>query len=383
MFRSFVLGGFDCTAGRNAHGEWIDHTTATGHLRHLDEDYRRLTALGIRAVRDGIPWPLVERQPGRYDWSRLDRIAEASDRHGVEVVYDFCHFGYPEHLDVFGDEFVRAFAEYCYAAAGRLRMKSGTARYVTPLNEPSYFAWAAGDAARFFPYRTGASHALKIQLVRAIVAGSDAIRAALPDAVIVNVDPVCRTVAPRGRHDLAATADAFNAGAVMESWDMLCGRLYPELGGSPAQLGVLGINYYWTNQWELGDAERPLAADDDRRWPLSRLVRTVWQRYRAPVLITETGHIGDARAGWVRELAREANALLAAGVPLQGVCLYPVLGMPAWHDRTRWLNMGLWDASAARCGERTACEPMLAALADLRGMRAAEPVSSRYERAVG
>ena len=32
--------------------------------------------------------------------------------------------------------------------------------------------------------------------------------------------------------------------------DMLAGRLMPELGGSRDWLDIVGINYYWTNQWE-------------------------------------------------------------------------------------------------------------------------------------
>ena len=35
--------------------------------------------------------------------------------------------------------------------------------------------------------------------------------------------------------------------------------------------------------------------------------------------------------------------ILEAGVPLQGVCLYPILGMPEWHSPEEWTRMGLWD----------------------------------------
>jgi hypothetical protein len=35
--------------------------------------------------------------------------------------------------------------------------------------------------------------------------------------------------------------------------------------------------------------------------------------------------------------------LLAEGVPLRGICLYPILGMPEWHYRDQWTLMGLWD----------------------------------------
>ena len=50
-------------------------------------------------------------------------------------------------------------------------------------------------------------------------------------------------------------------------------------------------------------------------------------------------------------------------MPLRGVCLYPILGMPEWHDQTQWTQMGLWELSA--CGsqlERKICEPMFEAL---------------------
>src|SRR5205085_2374913 len=114
----------------------------------------------------------------------------------------------------------------------------------------------------------------------------------------------------------------------MQGWDMLAGRLLPELGGSPRHLDIIGINYYWTNQWELHRAGLPLDDDDPRRWSLSQLMRFVHERYdAADILITETSHIGDMRPVWLRELVGECEALLLDGVPLRGVCLYPVLGM--------------------------------------------------------
>ena len=31
------------------------------------------------------------------------------------------------------------------------------------------------------------------------------------------------------------------------------------------------------------------------------------------------------------------------GVPLEGVCLYPILDRFDWEDPTHWHNSGLWD----------------------------------------
>jgi hypothetical protein len=66
---------------------------------------------------------------------------------------------------------------------------------------------------------------------------------------------------------------------------------------------------------------------------------------------------------WLRELADECEILLDEGIPLRGVCLYPILGMPEWHAQHEWTRMGLWDLvpQSPTLG-RILCEPMLEAL---------------------
>jgi hypothetical protein len=64
------------------------------------------------------------------------------------------------------------------------------------------------------------------------------------------------------------------------------------------------------------------------------------------MLLTETSHVGDTRAIWLHELAAEVEVLLDEGIPLRGVCLYPILGMPEWHKPEEWTPMGLWDLVA-------------------------------------
>jgi hypothetical protein len=77
------------------------------------------------------------------------------------------------------------------------------------------------------------------------------------------------------------------------------------------------------------------------------------------VLITETTHVSDYRSSWVRYVAEEAEALLKDGIPLRGICLYPILGMPEWHERDQWVTMGLWDIAPDDPGlARTLCQPM-------------------------
>ncbi len=189
----------------------------------------------------------------------------------------------------------------------------------------------------------------------------------------MNVDPLCRVACPLDRPDLKEEARDFNERLVFQAWDIMCGRLLPELGGTRDHLDMVGINYYWTNQWEgriplVNGKIPPLADDDPRRLSLRDLVRQVWLRYGGEVMITETSHVGDRRGPWMREVAQEAEALLHEGVPLQGVCLYPILGMPEWHEPEVWTPMGLWDPVCERdpCAGRLVCDPMLKALTSAR-----------------
>jgi beta-glucosidase/6-phospho-beta-glucosidase/beta-galactosidase len=362
MFASFFLAGFECATGYNAHGQWIDQIAATHHDRHVDEDYRRLRRIGIRAAREAVRWPLVDRR-GRYDFSSVAPFVEAARRHGVEVIWDLFHYGYPDGLDPFDPGFARRFADYCHAAGRWIRARTDGQCWFTPVNEPSFFAWAGGEVGRFAPHARGRGHELKVALARAAIAGIDALRAVCPGCRIVNADPLCRVVPPRELPERAGEVERFNSDGVFESWDMLAGRVMPELGGSRAHLDVIGINYYWTNQWELGRDCQPLAEDDPRRVPLRDLVRRAWQRYGGELLITETSHVDDMRPVWLDQLSRECEALLDEGVPLRGVCLYPILGMPEWHAQEEWTRMGLWDVvqdGATRA--RELCGPMCSAL---------------------
>jgi hypothetical protein len=372
LFRSFFFAGFEGTACYNARHEWIDQIVSTEHDHQLDGDYRRLREVGLCATREAIRWPLVDRH-GRHDFSSAQPFLEASRRHGLEVIWDLFHYGYPADLDPFSDEFVRRFAAYCHAAARFVDAHTDGTCYFTPVNEPSFFAWAGGEVGRFAPHCRGRGSELKVALVRAAIAGINAIHDAVPAARIVNVDPLCRVVPPAADAQRRSEVHDFNHRAVFEAWDMIAGRVRPELGGSRRHLDIIGVNYYWTNQWELGREERPLGLDDPRRLPLATLLRRVWQRYHADFLLTETAHVGDMRSIWMRCMAEECEELLDDGVPLRGACLYPILGMPEWHEPETWTRMGLWDV-VPRGGrlERVAHEPML------EGLRAAQRLERRF-----
>ena len=140
---------------------------------------------------------------------------------------------------------------------------------------------------------------------------------------------------------------------------MLCGRRHPELGGDPKYLDVIGVNYYVDNQWLFPGS---LASDTtiDRTHPLYRpvweMLQEVYERYGRPLFIAETGIEDDLRPSWLRSICEEVQEALRAGVPIAGICLYPILNHPGWED-DRHCHNGLWDY-ANEAGERTIYEPL-------------------------
>jgi hypothetical protein len=362
VFSSFFIAGFECTTGYNRHGQWIDQIAATQHDSQIDDDYQLLRKAGMRAAREGVRWPLVQKR-GHYDFSTVDVILKAARKHRIDIVYDLFHFGFPEDLNLFASEFPARFADYCAAAAKHICRESDGPYCFTPINEPSYFAWAAGDMGLFAPYLKGRGSELKVRLIMAAIQGIRAIKDLCPSARFLNVDPICRVAAPANNPELAAEAERFNTEVVFQSWDMLAGYLHPELGGSPEILDIIGVNYYWTNQWVLNNADSALEENDPNYYRLRDLIASVASRYSNDIILSETGHVGDKRGRWMECIAEEAEALLIKEVPLRGICLYPILGMPEWHEPGVWTRMGLWDLIQTNGHLHRMChEPMLHAL---------------------
>src|SRR6185503_21374400 len=68
-FRSFFAAGFECSAHRRADGRRLDLLSATRHDLLAAADYRTLAGFGLRTMRDGLRWHLIETRAQTYDWS--------------------------------------------------------------------------------------------------------------------------------------------------------------------------------------------------------------------------------------------------------------------------------------------------------------------------
>jgi beta-glucosidase/6-phospho-beta-glucosidase/beta-galactosidase len=345
IFPTFFLSGFECSTFL-----WKDHrrrnlVAETRHDSHAVGDYRILHDLGIAVAREGIPWPLVDRQ-GRLDFSRLDVLIDAMNASKIIPIWDLCHYGYPDDLDPFRPAFSQRFAAYCRAAAEYVLPRVRGPHFFTPINEITFFSFCGGEWGWVAPYRNSREDRmrLRVALCRAAIAGVKAIREVDPGARMVHMDPLVHVVAPRDRPDQIEAARYETCVDTFLAWDMLCGREHPELGGSPDILDIVGANNYSFGQMEYREhgPHAALAPDDDRIVPLCEMLDSVWQRYRRPMIIGETSGMGAGRADWLCDVMEESLAAVERGMDLQGICLFPAVDMPDWHTGA-WLHNGLCD----------------------------------------
>ena len=347
-FKSFWWAGFECTDQLNCFGNRVDFLNKTGHLELLRADYERLAPFNIRTVREGIRWSQVETRAYQYDWRVVDHLLTEGHRQGIQQVWDLCHFGYPDDLTPLHPMFARRFAALCRAFVRFYRDRyPDDTLIVTPINEVSFIAWLGGDARGTSPYCTQQGWEVKLGLMRAYIEGIAAIREIDPAIRILTTEPLVQIVPPLNATDEQLINAAVADENQFQSVDMLAGYIAPELGGSPEYLDLLGVNYYYNNQW-IDGTNIFLGWNDatpDPRWlPLRHLLMKVYRRYNRPIALTETSHPGVDRPVWIDMIGRECAAVLEADVPLLGVCLYPIIDRPDWDHLEHWHRAGLWDA---------------------------------------
>ncbi|HSB94584.1 MAG TPA: hypothetical protein VLC28_15785 [Flavitalea sp.] len=346
-FDSFWMGGYECTDQLNAFGNRVDLINTTGHLEYLDHDYQALSKFNIRTVREGIRWSHVERRPYQYDWSVVERMIQKAKTHGIQQVWDICHFGFPDDLTPLHPMFARRFAHLCRAFVSFYRAIVPTGvLIVTPINEVSFLSWLGGDARGTSPYCVGLGWEVKYHLMKAYIEGIKAMKDIDPGIRILTTEPLVNMVPPitPTPKDLEDASEANEH--QFQSLDILAGKICPELGGDLSLVDLVGFNFYYNNQWIINTTTfLPWFNEEkDTRWrPLSYLLAMGYNRYKRPIVITETSHSQEHRPNWIEYIGNEVCKTIQSGIPLFGVCLYPIIDRPDWDFPDNWHGAGLWD----------------------------------------
>ncbi|WP_426059325.1 family 1 glycosylhydrolase [Hymenobacter sp. B1770] len=366
IFPTFFISGFECSTFLWKDKKRRNLVHETQHHTFVHEDYEMLRTLGIAVAREGIPWPLVDTN-GQYDFSCIDPMLEALNTNKILPIWDLCHYGYPEELDPFSEDFVARFAAYCRAAAEYVIPKMRGPHFFTPINEITFFSVCGGEWGWIAPYKNTREDRFKLRLnlCKAAIAGVKAIREVEAEARMVHINPLVQVVAPRDRPDLQAAAHEETYVDTFLAWDIIAGKEHPELGGTPEILDIVGANNYSFGQMEYREhgPHEALPPDDDRIKPLCDLLRLVWERYRRPMIIGETSGLEGGRDEWLCDVMEESLAAVEAGMDLHGICLFPAVDMPNWHTG-EWLHNGICDLIPE--GETLHRQPNAAYVAELR-----------------
>lgn len=347
-FNSFFWGGFECADHINRSGDRINLLAETGHDQRVREDYQLLRNIGVLTVREGICWSKAEKAPYSYDFSEVKIRIEAADELGIQQIWDLCHFGYPDDLIPTHPKFTERFASICKAFAIFFKQVTHQRLFVVPINEISFLSWHSGDVRGTVPFAIHSGFDIKYHLCKATIKGIEALKDTDPNCQVLLVEPMIHIHPKIGETNEGLwqlNEDQYQA------MDIIMGRMCPELGGTTGHADFLGYNYYHDCQWEHGGAPIPWPDLDhtvSRRKPFSRLLKKAYERYKKPVILSETGHFDERRAQWIQEISDQCLEAEAMGVDIRGICIYPIIERPDWDNLSHLHKAGLWDLDALK-----------------------------------
>jgi hypothetical protein len=341
-FNSFLMAGFECSSHRRRDGVRLDLIKATGHDRHALRDYRVCRDLGFLTLRDGLRWHLIEKSPGKYDWSSWLEMLEGAEEVGAQVIWDLFHYGSPDCVDEAAPDFPERFTDFALAALEVHQSVSSRPPLVCPLNEINFISWAVDDGY-FPPVGPKQQGWFKDQLVRTGIAASKAIKQRWPRATIVWAEPLIH-IAPHDRRRRTVQGAQRNLQGMYEAYDWITGMAKPELGGDPSLVDVVGWNFYPHNQWYWKGPTIPMGHHEYR--PLADMLLEMAERYGKPLFLSETGAEGTGKPSWLHYVCNEVRDAMSRGADIRGICWYPITAYPGW-DNSRHAETGLLSTVVA------------------------------------
>lgn len=345
-FNSFFWGGFECADHINRSGDRINLLEETQHHIRAEQDYQLLADLGIKVVREGVCWSSVEIAPYKFNFSSLIPRMEAAEILGIQIVWDLCHFGYPDGIYPTHPRFFERFMSFCRAFTLFHKSRTNKSLYVVPINEISFLSWHSGDMRGTVPFAINSGFDIKYHLCKAAIEGIKVIKQTDKKSVVVLVEPLVK-VHPGDENISEIELEELNSHQ-FQAMDIISGRICRELGGSEDLYDIVGLNYYHNNQWDHFNNTLPWPSGERKLTPLSNLLEIAYKRYNKPVVISETGHFGVGRAQWIEEISLECKKALSNGVNLLGICIYPVIDRPDWDNLKRYHDCGIWDLDEFR-----------------------------------
>ncbi len=315
-----------------------------GHYDRYKEDLGLVREMGLKVLRYGLPYPVVARREGRYDWDFADAAMAEIQRLGITPVLDLMHFGVPDWLGDFQNpDLPLHFATYAAAVAKRYPW----VRFYTPVNEIYVTARISGlDGVWNEQMRThqGFVTALK-HCVAASILATQRIAEVRPDCVIVqseSAEYIHEAVVTPSRETRIHNKMRFlsldllyanHPDAEMYQYLLDNGMTRDEydwfMQGEPPGYQILGTDYYGTNERiKLADGTF-CEAQDVLGW--YTITREYVERYHKPVMHTETNLMDSEKApAWLWKQWMNILEMRKDSVPVLGFTWYSLIDQVDW-----------------------------------------------------
>lgn len=361
------------TAPHPVTGRTLDEYELTGHYDRWRDDLGLVAELGVPCARYGVPWHHIQPEPSTWDWTFPDETLERLLDLGIDPQVDLVHYGLPSWIEgaFLHPDYPKLVAEYAARLAERFR---GRITWYTPLNEPRITGWYCGRLGWWPPYRRSwpGFVALMLAIAKGMVETVKALESVDPEIVPYFVDatdlfdtddPAFEDEARR-RQEIVFLALDLVSGRIDERhplWFWLLKNEAREADlawflDNAVALPVIGMNLYpmFTQKKLLRDAGGRFRI----RMPyagatlITRLGRLYYERYRVPLMISETASMGSLRRrlDWLDQSVAATRQLRSEGIPLVGYTWWPMFSLVTWAYRqgrrpvTEHLaQMGLWD----------------------------------------
>lgn len=367
--------GIECSYPTIKNGKHrVDELALTKHYERWREDLHLTHELGIKLLRYGIPYHLINTASGRYDWSFTDEVLPALRELEIEPILDLCHFGMPDWLgnSFQNPDFPKAFAAYARAFAKRYPW----VRLYTPVNE--IFVCAKFSAREgLWNEQAKSDRAFVVatkHLVKASLLAMREIMEVQPHAIFIQSESseythsVCHCQHTKERVSWENQVRflaldllyCHEVRADIHTWLLDNGMTKREytwfMDHGLHSRCVMGNDYYAPNERILQHDGTVEHTGEVFGWYV--VTRKYYERYHKPMMHTETNNRGAENAGrggdperavaWLWKQWQNLQEMRSEGVPILGFTWYSLIDQVDWDTNLSEANgrvnpLGLYD----------------------------------------
>ena len=344
--RNFMFAtGIECSNPTIENGKIRrDLLEECGHYKYWKKDLQLVKDLGLNVLRYGLPYHLVSKAEGRYDWEFADLVMNEIKRQNIAPILDLMHFGLPDWIGNFQNPALPVhFAKYAAAVARRYPW----VRFYTPVNEIYVTAkFSAKEGKWNEQLSTDKAFVTAIKnIVAASILATHQIALHRPDCVIVQSESAEylheATVFKSSETTLINKlrflsldllyAHPPDADVCMYLLDNGLTRKEYEwfMKGEPPGYQIMGNDYYGRNERIKMPDGKIVNVSDILGW--YQITKTYYERYKKPVMHTETNVFNAADAPmWLWKQWMNVLQMRTDGVPVLGFTWYSLIDQVDW-----------------------------------------------------